>query len=610
MRGVGQDARIIKVASGGLNESFLWQDVADESVISRMRRRMGMYSGGEGGALIGEGGEFETLAVDGPRPLWKKRIEVESVEKVAGEGGSSFARLKGARLVGKREKEGDEMDGLRVPSLLDDEFVQALHKLEALPGPMTTGSPSLKPVGAVNCWTQFVARYQRVQDIDATSGYLQLASIMSPPHSSTASQMTDIVHQTLSKLHVLGLEPSDILHSTILLRDMSTFATINPIYGSMFTKPSPASRVTVSCGELMPPAVDIVLSIVVNTDKGRGRRQGLHVQSRSYWAPANIGPYSQAISLQLRMKEFEEDQSAWLEPRLVHVAGQIPLLPASMEIVTAEQLLLERGAETTSEKSNDFLAQSVLSLQHLWRIGRAMDVMAWIGAVAFISRCPEHEEARRASIACDAWISIHNVLDPSKKDAASHEALASNDGEEDSAEEYDVWDVKNKVVQLSSSTAEEKDPRQHLPDYFRVKYDTVDNPPVFVTQVAELPRGAAIEWCSAGIAAASQVRYSSSQQAENLEQTCSVRTSEHSETEFTFAAFDSMEGLNAFTSRESDDASRTLTAYITKPLSQVFWERFEPMLVPCFSIWGKKGEQLKQFEALIVMRKDISIENH
>jgi hypothetical protein len=38
-------------------------------------------------------------------------------------------------------------------------------------------------------------------------------------------------------------------------------------------------------------------------------------------------------------------------------------------------------------------------------------------------------------------------------------------------------------------------------------------------------------------------------------------------------------------------------------------QRLEPMLVPCFGIWGKEGRKLKRFETLVVMRKDISIED-
>lgn len=43
----------------------------------------------------------------------------------------------------------------------------------------------------------------------------------------------------------------------------------------------------------------------------------MHVQSRSHWAPANIGPYSQSV----RVHNF------------IHLAGQIGLVPGNLEMV-------------------------------------------------------------------------------------------------------------------------------------------------------------------------------------------------------------------------------------------------------------------------------------
>lgn len=43
----------------------------------------------------------------------------------------------------------------------------------------------------------------------------------------------------------------------------------------------------------------------------------MHVQSRSHWAPANIGPYSQLVRI----------------GDVIHLAGQIGLVPGSLEMV-------------------------------------------------------------------------------------------------------------------------------------------------------------------------------------------------------------------------------------------------------------------------------------
>lgn len=56
MRTAGLDARIIKVASGGLDESFLWENVASKTGINRVERAMARFGIDGDGAVLGEGG--------------------------------------------------------------------------------------------------------------------------------------------------------------------------------------------------------------------------------------------------------------------------------------------------------------------------------------------------------------------------------------------------------------------------------------------------------------------------------------------------------------------------------------------------------------------------
>lgn len=66
----------------------------------------------------------------------------------------------------------------------------------------------------------------------------------------------------------------------------------------------------------------------------------MHVQSISHWAPANIGPYSQAV--------YVGD--------CIHLAGQIGLIPGSMQIV-----------------SGGIKKQCQLTLRHVSRLLKAID---------------------------------------------------------------------------------------------------------------------------------------------------------------------------------------------------------------------------------------------
>ncbi|PGG95308.1 hypothetical protein GX51_08286, partial [Blastomyces parvus] len=104
MAACGCEARIIKISSGGLDVDDLWGDVAGRADGEGGRVRRGLVKGmgrfvGQGevaGAVLGEGGEYETIALDGPGVLWKGRIEVERIERRVGEGGVAAVRIRGA----------------------------------------------------------------------------------------------------------------------------------------------------------------------------------------------------------------------------------------------------------------------------------------------------------------------------------------------------------------------------------------------------------------------------------------------------------------------------------------------------------------------------------
>lgn len=105
-------------------------------------------------------------------------------------------------------------------------------------------------------------------------------------------------------------------HIALLLPSMSLFAPANAVYSRYFGT-SPPSRATVAVP--LPGGTRIRLEVVGFDDRPSsatrsgetseagsgedgafeglkvGARQALHVQGLSYWAPANIGPYSQAV---------------------------------------------------------------------------------------------------------------------------------------------------------------------------------------------------------------------------------------------------------------------------------------------------------------------------
>ncbi|KAK1768318.1 adenine nucleotide alpha hydrolases-like protein [Phialemonium atrogriseum] len=469
MAGAGLEARVVKVASGGLDESFLWEDVAGPEGRARVRRAMRRF--GSEGAVLGEGGEFETLVVDGPGDLFRRRIVIpEAGRRVVREGGgSAWLSIRGARVEekvpGGPGGSGSAGGRVRIPGLLDARFVALLEGLTAgggygggddVSGSGVQGGDDL-PLGLLQHTSQLKMRqWCVVGDLDC--------------RSSIEAETSSLVEAVRTQLGKSSLPPTSIINTVIILRHVSDFPTVNKIYGSLFFEPNPPSRVTISSGDLLPATCNIALYLSVHHDLAPGDRQGLHVQSRSYWAPANIGPYSQAIVSPLTPAYRGGEESDAPPPRLVHVAGQIPLVPATMD--------LPRGALDL---------QLALSLQHLWRVGAEMGVQWWASAVAYLPRAAASPGAvstrERAALAAQAW-------------TAAHRWSGADADAEDEWGGPDLWDRKYNPLYMSFAGAEKPEPHR-LPDWSVLEAEDPEARPVpffFAAEVHELPRQAEVEW--------------------------------------------------------------------------------------------------------------------
>ncbi|MCJ1350483.1 MAG: hypothetical protein MMC33_000464 [Icmadophila ericetorum] len=471
---VGLEARIIKVASGGLDERLLWENLGEEAVRRRIERAVQRF-GGEG-SVLGEGGEYESLVVDGPVPLWEGRIVVKEEERrfVRSGGGEAMISFMGASVVRKHDmEEGKEKawaERLRIPSLWDEQFEKLASGKSADWGEAEAEGDEVKPIESdhiVPKWTDWSATISVVQ----SKSTLTISNITAPNiEDGVKDRLAQFGQLIVALLQRQNCTPNDIIFTTILLRNMSDFAKINAIYGKLFSKPNPPARVTVACGGALPKGANVMMSFVLQLND-RLHRNGLHVQSRSYWAPANIGPYSQAITVKVNETSPAE---------LVFVAGQIPLVPASMEVFD-----LGNDIRQSTNSLNLFRKQAALSLQHLWRIGKEMEVRWWMGTVAFI--VGEEHLQERALMAWKMWKKIH---EPPLEGAE----------DEDQLDEPDAWD-KQYGGQGYYSTGETSE--HSLPDFDALlahqSWDTLV-PGFFAVQVAEIPRGCQIEWQSSGLA--------------------------------------------------------------------------------------------------------------
>ncbi|KAJ6161280.1 hypothetical protein N7470_004676 [Penicillium chermesinum] len=443
MAGVGCDARIIKVASGGLDEGFLWESVSG-----------------------------------------------------AGEGAG------------------------RTPALLDEPFTALLADVNSV-------QPSME--ATPRAFPEFDG-FSVLPYIAQSGSTCIMANLVAPEAGPGAGEQMEAivskVEDTLQTFTNAGRPRSaeDIVFATVLLRSMADFSLMNNVYVSLFQKPNPPARVTVACGDTLPADVKVMVSFVV--DAGfREERQGLHVQSRSYWAPANIGPYSQAMSIPIH------DQS-----KVVYIAGQIPLEPASMEIATGH-----------SSWYDAYCLRAVLSLQHLWRIGEAMQVDWWLGGVAFLTGA-EHIETQ-VRVAWRLWQRMHN--------------RPEDDDDENEGSELDAWDIK--YGRRGQEIIPDTNP-PGLPHFSVLEEDsTITTPPFLAVELT-------VDGDTMTVAADDAYSLTCLEIGEGQLQERLTRLN------------DSVEFIHG-----NHQMLSQVVLYTTQPVSERLWAG---QVVPCRSIWGRDGRPL------------------
>lgn len=123
-------------------------------------------------------------------------------------------------------------------------------------------------------------------------------------------------------IHEAGYKIQDVCAVTMYISDMTQFKALNEVYRKTFKYSNPPTRVCVQCplNRNTPVLLDAlayskklcVAQTNVNVESnGSGdekvtcpARITMHVQGISHWAPANIGPYSQAVQVSFYQKYY------------------------------------------------------------------------------------------------------------------------------------------------------------------------------------------------------------------------------------------------------------------------------------------------------------------
>ncbi|KAG7712620.1 hypothetical protein KL950_000491 [Ogataea haglerorum] len=305
------EARLIKVAAIGLNDRHLGLTLQEMyPVLVDLNRKYGVH-------VCGEGGEFETLVFDAPF-FTKGRLRIVHQETVRHTNDEVwYLKLK---VEGVEKQCGGRCNVVQ-PPLLHEPFKQIREQLKH-------GSR-----GASKAVAQLVGSWH--QNSSHSGTIFRLSNITSTLPTAE-QQMAHIMSQLEEYLDNHNLDPTNVIFSSLLVSDMSKFGLLNSIYQSTFTHPLPPARVCVETNLPENCFAQLSVEIIQNTHF----KKGLHVQGRSYWAPSNIGPYSQSIT----------DTCTYM----AHISGQIPLIPRDMSVC------------------KDVLTQAVLALQHFEHVKEAV----------------------------------------------------------------------------------------------------------------------------------------------------------------------------------------------------------------------------------------------
>lgn len=171
-------------------------------------------------------------------------------------------------------------------------------------------------------------------------------------------------------LKTFNVDLTAVTHVNLYLSSMSLFPSVNAVYNTFFG-PSPPSRACIACP--LQSRCHVKMDIIAYRSTPNHPRSALHVRGLSYWAPANIGPYSQAVRAGERL----------------FIAGQIGLIPATLSL----------------PQPSSFVKEAALSSQHVRRIVKAVQEGTGGG---FTGRMES----------CICWVSGPQNTFPAKRDRA------------------------------------------------------------------------------------------------------------------------------------------------------------------------------------------------
>uniref|UniRef100_A0A9J7XC04 Diphthine--ammonia ligase n=2 Tax=Cyprinus carpio TaxID=7962 RepID=A0A9J7XC04_CYPCA len=331
-------AVVIKVAAYGLDpERHLGKSLAEmEAYLHELSEKYGVH-------ICGEGGEYETFTVD--CPLFKKKIVIDSMETVI-HSADAFAPVGYLRFTRMHTEDKREGSGGRPLPLSRcpcqntiDRMTEELEYADKTPD-VQGGCPSNAERSCQSepgCVPSHSSR--------SSSGFQWISGLtaLQSEHPDVQSQTRHVFTLLQRQLQEKGLLMKHVLLVHLYVSDMENFSQINSVYCTYFTH-NPPARVCVQAW--LPVSQQLRMDVLLHDgtvaceEDAFPQRDTLHVQSLSHWAPANIGPYSQAVQ--------EECECAAQVESSVAV---VPSLPRGAAVELHVTAVRDRPTDRSSHRS-------------------------------------------------------------------------------------------------------------------------------------------------------------------------------------------------------------------------------------------------------------------
>jgi diphthine-ammonia ligase len=307
----GVDAIILKVAAMGFVPNKHLGKTLKElyPTICNLNRKYELH-------VCGEGGEYESLVLD--CPLFKKKIVIDELEIVT-HSDDAFAAVAFLRIL-KYHTEPKPKEQVEISEIFKN--LEISKTAENLENEESASEPvqKLNIINlAMNCGGPNNASPNGKQSRSKIRGNFMFVTA-SAGEGSSFIQSTEHVFQEISgELNKHNATFDDVLFVNVYVKDMSNFGTLNKIYGKYFGL-NPAARACIQAFQMVEDVIIDAYVLLPNKQEkpDASLKKALHVQSISEWAPACIGPYSQAITVD----------------KYIYLAGQIALYPPTMQIVS------------------------------------------------------------------------------------------------------------------------------------------------------------------------------------------------------------------------------------------------------------------------------------